>query len=799
MATMCQTWSIFTVVLLLAVQLCVGGKSCTIWSSVGTLVQRETSFKVYCSFYCKCKGSMYSGHPPALQSHMELNPTTILFNVVNITKNRTYSCHCDCSPGLDPCGLDISTGYPPDSPKNISCIYKVKENKSGDVFCSWNRGRTTYLENTSFLRMRIRNHTHTLRIPSKGTDSPAGSFPVPTSVQFISVWVRVENALGSAQSSIINYTLSDIETPPTPDLVQPECSSRACTVKVKQQSVRTEHLEIQYTAGGQTWTMYSKQAANLSPVQNITSLEPYTLYHFRARVRFSSGLWSEWSASISNWTQEDTPNKLDVWYAETASDFTSLRVYWKKANMPTSRGTIKGYELEMYNPSSGSTFVSNISVDVRNYSVTFCAECEVKVWARNSKGLSPPAKITVSHTKAEPPQDVRATQGNHSVTISWRKPETAPPPVACVVEWYPEGRKLEKLRWVRLSGSDSHAVITDMKAFECYEGAVHVFYGGNSASSSRFTGVTTQESAPAAFPVFEHTVEGNIVTVTWTELDRGQRMGCITKYTIYLESDNGHTQRHSVPASHRVFIFKDLPPALYNLWMTASTAKGEGPIGVKIRFLIQQSQLSLLLVCGVIFIILLLVCLCQCTAVKQRFQCLMLDVVPDPANSKWAKECTQEKGKMNLQVQLSNSSVTKEEEELILVEVEELPKQIGDTSTPDNVSSQYPSQSALSPETTPATLLYPLTTYIKSLSHDSDSSDHTQTSLDTNTTVDYISSHGPENMGEEDQDEDEDEDEEFAEVLGFFPSHNMFTDQLHFGGKLTLDAVKIDCSGFQNI
>lgn len=25
------------------------------------------------------------------------------------------------------------------------------------------------------------------------------------------------------------------------------------------------------------------------------------------------------------------------------------------------------------------------------------------------------------------------------------------------------------------------------------------------------------------------------------------------------------------------------------------------------------------------------------------FQCLMLDDVPDPANSKWAKECTQEK------------------------------------------------------------------------------------------------------------------------------------------------------------
>lgn len=31
---------------------------------------------------------------------------------------------------------------------------------------------------------------------------------------------------------------------------------------------------------------------------------------------------------------------------------------------------------------------------------------------------------------------------------------------------------------------------------------------------------------------------------------------------------------------------------------------------------------------------------------KEIFQCLMPDVVPDPANSKWAKECTKDKVKM---------------------------------------------------------------------------------------------------------------------------------------------------------
>lgn len=154
---------------------------------------------------------------------------------------------------------------------------------------------------------------------------------------------------------------------------------------------------------------------------------------------------------------------------------------------------------------------------------------------------------------------------------------------------------------------------------------------------------------------------------------------------------------------------------------------------------------------------------------------------------------------MNLQLQLSNSSVTAEEEEPILVDVEELPKQNSDICAPTDDSSQLPPQTGLSPETEPVTLLYPLTTYIKSFSHDSDSSDHTQTSLDTNTTVDYISSHEPGGMDEEDQqeeEEEEDEEDEFVEMLGFFPSHNSFIEPLDFGGKLTLSAVKIDCSDF---
>ncbi|XP_070689061.1 interleukin-12 receptor subunit beta-2 [Pempheris klunzingeri] len=818
MAAKSQTWSIFTAVTVLAVHLCIGKltlvcghthslgeKSCSIRSTAGPVVQRGSSFKVYCTFNCKCKGSMCSDHPPTLQSHEEFNSTTIYFNVVNITKNRTYSCQCTCPLALDPCGLDISAGYTPERPKNISCIYKVLNSENGVVFCTWNRGRDTYLRNSSLLWIRTVSGNHTAgpvahKVSSKGADLLSASFNVSSSVQLMSVWVHAKNPLGSAVSATINFTLSDIAMPSAPALGQPNCSSRECIITVEQ-SVRTQHLEIQYRTEAQTWTSYPDSGVQMSSAQvRSISLEPYRLYHFRARSKFSTGLWSGWSTNISSWTQEEAPAKeLDVWYAEPASDLTSLRVYWKEPNSSIARGKIIVYKVRVYSQTSGLVFDTNTSADARSYLVPFCANCEVTVKARNSKGLSPPARITTRQTKDNPPQDVQVTANNHSITISWKKPETAPQHTAYVVEWYPEGHKLEELRWVRLGRNDSHAVITDAKPFECYEGAVYVLYEG-SVSATRFTGVTTLKSVPAVGPSVQEKVEGNKVRVTWMEIPRGQRGGCITKYTLYLETGGGYIQTYSISASNGMHVIKDLPPAVYSLRMTASTAEGEGPASPAVKFFIQQeTQLHLLLVCAAVFpFLLLLLCLCQSSAVKQRFwvffQCLMLDVVPDPANSKWAKECIREKGKMKLQLQPCNPNVTKEEEEPILVNVEELPERSGDICAPTDVSSQQLPPQTSSSHTDPAALVYPLTTYIKSLSQDSDSSDHTQASLDTNTTVDYISSHGLESMDKDE--EDQEEDREFVGMLGFLPSHNIVMEPLGFGGKLTLDSVKIGCNDF---
>lgn len=47
-------------------------------------------------------------------------------------------------------------------------------------------------------------------VSSKGTGFLSASFTVSSSVQLITVWVKSQNPLGSAESIPINYTLRDI-------------------------------------------------------------------------------------------------------------------------------------------------------------------------------------------------------------------------------------------------------------------------------------------------------------------------------------------------------------------------------------------------------------------------------------------------------------------------------------------------------------------------------------------------------------------------------------------------------------
>lgn len=155
------------------------------------------------------------------------------------------------------------------------------------------------------------------------------------------------------------------------------------------------------------------------------------------------------------------------------------------------------------------------------------------------------------------------------------------------------------------------------------------------------------------------------------------------------------------------------------------------------------------------------------------------------------------KGEMKLQLYRSDSSMSEEEPDT--VEVQEVAREKllpGETVPTDGAQHSGSKLNILEQEhRIPPSSYQPTTSssYLKSFSHESTSSDATQASRSTDITVDYISTHGEE--------EEEDEEEENIDMMDFFPCPTSpFLDPLvSIGGKLTLDTVKIDCSDFLDI
>lgn len=61
---------------------------------------------------------------------------------------------------------------------------------------------------------------------------------------------------------------------------------------------------------------------------------------------------------------------------------------------------------------------------------------------------------------AKPLLVVHKAEGTSAAAIYWRKAETAEQTAGYVVEWYPEGNKLEELQWIRLGSNESHVLLT---------------------------------------------------------------------------------------------------------------------------------------------------------------------------------------------------------------------------------------------------------------------------------------------------------------------------------------------------
>ncbi|XP_035268508.1 interleukin-12 receptor subunit beta-2 isoform X2 [Anguilla anguilla] len=822
MTSLCAGLPALTLVTLLCgVPAATAGEQCTAYSEVGKVVQLGSSFRIYCNFStnpCHGRRSIHINRKE-VNSRIDHNATISSFQVTNITENRVFfTCKCTTSsknPRL--CGIDVDAGYAPWTPQNLTCIQKEG---SGNVTCSWKKGRETHLPTISEFWLRTLAPDGTAMVSSI-LGSGSVTFPILEPQGSYSVWVKETNQLGSAVSSSLNFSLNDIVMPLPPEINGVDCSSRHCVLHWDR-GQGPLRMEVQYRAVQETWTTH-RFTAKGNRTWGINDLEPFMLYEIRARCKLmpERGVWSEWSTVLTTRTDEEVPRtKLDIWYTEQSpkSQNTSLTVLWKELNKSEAGGRILGYRLEVHDLQQGSTRVYTTNSSA-GWPIA-CTRCNVTLSTYNSKGHSPPACMTLPlHTDlpAFAPQNVLCMpNSNSSIAISWQKPATAGHVSGYLVEWCPAKRGKQGLKWKRINPDQLSTVITEnIHPGECYQGAVYALYKDRIAGKTSFLDVFSLESAPTQGPTPSVNVGDGRVTVTWTEIPLEHQRGCLKRYTIYLERARDRTiQKYGPidPSLRSYSAFSGLHPGeRYNLSMTGSTTAGEGRRGKTVVFFYprhkqQDQQVFYVIIfagCTLFLCVLVVMSLCQISSVRKRvsmcFFCSMPDV-PDPANSKWAKECAAIKGLM-LDNQFSLDDSSQSEEEPHTLEIQEFPMswdlanpELSRTSDPDGGTTDL--CLLLPPNHSPsqASPLYDgqLTfSYIKSFSHDSDSSEQTQESKGTDVTVDYISPQGL----LADSSEVEAENDCLGD-MNFFPCpQSPFLEPMfQCGGKLTLDAVKIDCS-----
>ncbi|XP_074008545.1 interleukin-12 receptor subunit beta-2 [Numenius arquata] len=565
------------------------------------------------------------------------------------------------------CGIEIESGNPPDEPRNVSCI---QNGTDGHPTCTWDKGRLTYLSTTYVIQLS--NGTDVFCASEESPSEKSGSLAL-SKLNFDSTYtlvVAASNELGSASSQPLVFMLIDIVKPHLLNFsVEFKNSATNCTLSWHAEA-GARHCRLRYRPlTRHTWNMVESLSGEKC---SLYGLEPHTDYefHLSCKIHPERGLWSNWHVYQAR-TPEAVPTRLlDVWYRQQDVDNQrqNISLFWKALSRSEAGGRILQYRVTF---EALGQQRSPAGEDITNHTsytrVTPRVGYKITVTAENSRGRSPPASIVTSlgTQGLPPPQEVSAVaMGNSSILVSWKPPAglVASSLGGYVVEWTELGRDTHpepQHAWVKLPASNLSTVITEhIKDNVCYQISVFALYGDGAGQGACVRGHSRAE-APAAGPQVYATPRANGILVSWAPIPAHQQRGCITGYHVYLQKKD----REEAPAIYAIsntsaqhwLLMAHLQPGdHYALWMTASTAAGEGPRGNSELLSLESAGewVTVVLTCS---FFIFSACICSAPPARKVLHSLLSALVPqwqdkaipDPANAAWAKNYLSTKAELS--------------------------------------------------------------------------------------------------------------------------------------------------------
>ncbi|XP_069819672.1 interleukin-31 receptor subunit alpha [Dendropsophus ebraccatus] len=541
--------------------------------------------------------------------------------------------------------ISVISGYPPEMPQNVSCIYFHKQN----VTCNWIPEKDTDIP-TNFT-LTVLNDAE----KNCSTTTNSCSFPISRGElgREYDIRLRVQNGLGEATRHFTVNTSKIVKTaPPEIRSLQPlagkdpsfSVSWMRPTLVPDELDVKCNlrYKELQDGQWDYTPDLYMGKEKEMS--HHLGGLHAYTEYVVSVRCIGSSGQmwWSEWSSELVGRTAEQAPtHSVELWRVINSTEpMRLIYLTWKERSGIGPTGITQGYNVLWF--PEGRSFDSRNKTTTNSEMTLHVSEEAyiVSVVHFNSAGRSPKATLRI------PPAGEKTREVISSVKVSITEAEDA------IVTWTVTDLRFQRfvLDWcIDLGvglGNISFQYVENSSTWTIKKGALApykrykisvypIMEERAEAPATRYFYI--REGAPLHGPnpkVVE--VKKTEVTMRWDPLRPDEANGFITAFTIVYKPLHGYESVVTVNSDVYEYSLRSLKPnTLYRANVVANTRVGnrsgnhiqfhtltDGSVYIGALAGTLGACLLLLLVLGIIY-----------KYKKDKIKNLVWPIVPDPSHS----------------------------------------------------------------------------------------------------------------------------------------------------------------------
>ncbi|XP_061836657.2 interleukin-6 receptor subunit beta [Nerophis lumbriciformis] len=503
-------------------------------------------------------------------------------------------------------GILLTKVYPPDKPKNLTCIAtQVKDFIFPNLECLWETAgyHTKEMSPTTYtLHVEVKHYqVYNMSTKENSAQMTMEAFPFHMKLD---VWVVAHNHLGSKESEHLKKDADwFVKTnPPSGVKVLPDETLPTSLLINWTPPIVKDYFILKYHIryclnGSDNWiNVPDEDIAEDIQSFRLQNLQPDTVYAIQIRCKNTKkdhGYWSDWSPRVTKETPEDRPtSKPDLWTIIADSEHKNEREVTLICRDPVfSNGRITSFNLEIQtqkeNIRNGSMAWDYISVNrsvadssqsqivtiLKKISLPYQSYMMVHVTAINSVGTSPQASlgIPVKTHERNLVENLKAWSQEGQLFLKWNAPNNTSV-TEFIVEWV-SGIDID---WQRENRNTRQAALKgNIEKFICYKISVYPIYNGWKGKPATIEAFL-EEGAPLEGPSVRLNVKPgrNEAELVWNGIPLHKRQGFITNYTIFYSSGN-EIREITVPANITSYVLTSLTGnTKYDTWIRASTIRG---------------------------------------------------------------------------------------------------------------------------------------------------------------------------------------------------------------------------------